>query len=97
MDVGHAMRAGADVVKAAADAGARLHDIHIKDLKNGKDKDSQCAVGQGIMPVADLFRQLRKMNYKGTVDLEYEIHAEDPLPGVKESLAFMRGVIDKLG
>ncbi len=97
MDVGHAMRAGADVVKAAADAGARLHDMHIKDLKDPKDKDSQCVVGQGVMPIADLFRQLRKMNYKGTVDLEYEIQADDPLTGVKESFAFMRGVVEKLG
>jgi len=97
MDVGHAMRAGADVVKAAADAGPRLHDLHIKDLKDPKGKDSQCVVGQGVMPVADLFRQLRKMNYKGTVDLEYEMKADDPLPGTKESLAFMRGVVAKLG
>lgn len=97
MDVGHAMRAGTDVVKAAADAGSRLYDIHIKDLKDPKGRDSQVSVGQGVMPVADLFRQLRKMNYKGTVDLEYEVKADDPLPGVKESFAFMRGVIEKLG
>lgn len=96
MDVGHAMRTGTDVVKAAADAGPRLHDVHIKDLADPKARDSQVAVGKGVMPVADLFRQLRKMNYKGTVDLEYEINVNDPLPGVKESLAFMRGVIEKL-
>jgi sugar phosphate isomerase/epimerase len=96
MDVGHAMRTGTDVVKAAADAGPRLHDVHIKDLSDAKARDSQVAVGKGVMPVADLFRQLRKMNYKGTVDLEYEINADDPLPGVKESFNFMRGVAEKL-
>jgi len=74
-----------------------LHDIHIKDLSDPKGRDSQVSVGKGVMPVADLFRQLRKMNYKGTVDLEYEIKADDPLPGVKESFEFMRGVIAKLG
>jgi sugar phosphate isomerase/epimerase len=97
MDVGHALRAGADVVKAAADAGPRLYDIHIKDLKDPKGRASQCVVGQGVMPVAGLFRQLRKMNYRYTVDLEYEIQADDPLPGAKESIAFMKGVVEKLG
>jgi hypothetical protein len=28
------------------------------------------------------------------VDLEYEIHAEDPMPGVISSFAYMRGALD---
>lgn len=95
MDVGHAMRTGTDIVKAAADAGPRLHDIHIKDLADPKGRDSQVSVGKGVMPVADLFKQLHKMNYKGTVDLEYEINADNPLPGVKESFNFMKEVAAK--
>jgi hypothetical protein len=33
------------------------------------------------------------MRYPGYVDLEYEIHADDPMPGVIESIAYMRGVM----
>jgi hypothetical protein len=37
------------------------------------------------------------MKYKGNVDLEYEINADDPMPGVIKSFAYMRGVIAGLG
>ena len=44
------------------------------------------------MPVAAIFKQLKKMGYRGSVNLEYEIHSDDPLPGMLESMAYMRGV-----
>ena len=33
------------------------------------------------------------MNYQGCVNLEYEIHADDPMPGVQRSFSYMRGVL----
>jgi sugar phosphate isomerase/epimerase len=93
MDVGHSLRAGADVVQSIAEAGPRLLDIHMKDLRSATDKESQCDVGQGVMPVVAIFKQLKKMKYPGTVNLEYEINAENPLPGMASSLAYMRGVL----
>jgi sugar phosphate isomerase/epimerase len=93
IDVGHTVRTGADVVKAAADAGSRLLDMHIKDLRDLKDKDSQCIVGEGKIPIAELFRQLEKMRYAGYVNLEYEIDEKNPMPGMKQSFAYMRGVL----
>jgi hypothetical protein len=38
-----------------------------------------------------------KIKYPGWVDLEYEIHGDDPMPGVIESLAYMRGVLAGMG
>lgn len=93
IDVGHTMRAGVAPVKAIQAAGARLFDMHIKDLAKADAKESQVAVGRGIMPVKAIFAQLMKMKYAGNVDLEYEIHADDPMPGVIESFAYMRGVL----
>ena len=93
IDVGHTMRAGTDVVEAIRAVGPRLYDIHIKDLAQKDDKDSQVAVGQGIMPVRQIFQTLIDMQYPGYVDLEYEIHADDPMPGVSESFKYMRGVL----
>jgi sugar phosphate isomerase/epimerase len=93
MDVGHSMRAGANVVQEIANAGPRLFDIHMKDLKSGTDKDSQCAVGDGVMPVVAIFRQLKKIGYKGCVNLEYEINSDNPIPGMQRSLGYMKGVL----
>jgi sugar phosphate isomerase/epimerase len=93
MDVGHSSRTGADVVKSIAEAGARLLDMHIKDLSDPKVKESQCDVGDGRLPIPGIFKQLKKMGYKGCVNLEYEINAKDPLPGMQRSFSYMRGVL----
>ncbi len=49
------------------------------------------------MPIREIFGALIKMNYAGWVDLEYEIHGDDPMPGVTESYAYMRGVLAGMG
>jgi sugar phosphate isomerase/epimerase len=66
--------------------------MHIKDLKAATEKDSQCAVGEGVMPVVAIFKQLKKMKYQGCVNLEYEINAENPLPGMHRSIGYLKGV-----
>lgn len=93
IDIGHTVRTGTDVVQAVLDAGPRLHDMHVKDLADMMNKDSQVAVGEGKMPIPAIFRALQKINYPGYVNLEYEINAKDPLPGMQVSFAYMRGVL----
>ena len=96
LDVGHTARTGADVVEAAAEAGDRLLDLHMKDLRDLSDRDSQCIVGEGRIPIAALFKQLQAMAYDGYVNLEYEIDPANPLPGMQRSFAYQRGVLDGL-
>ena len=93
VDLGHTARTGVDVVDALVQAGDRVLDIHLKDLRDLAVKESQCIVGRGAMPIAAIFRQLERMAYPGYVNLEYEIDADDPLPGMTESFAYMRGVL----
>jgi sugar phosphate isomerase/epimerase len=93
IDIGHTVRTGTDVVKAITDAGPRLLDMHAKDLRDLKSRDSQVIVGEGALPIADIFRALNAIHYAGYVNLEYEIDADDPLPGMKQSFAYMRGVL----
>jgi sugar phosphate isomerase/epimerase len=97
IDVGHTVRTGTDVVRAVVDAGPRLLDMHVKDLRDLKVMESQCIVGEGKIPIVEIFRQLRAMRYAGYVNLEYEIDADDPMPGMKQSFAYMRGVLAGLG
>ena len=91
IDVGHTVRAGTDVVQAIHEAGPRLFNVHMKDLTSFQSKESQVAVGDGIMPVRAMFEALIAMKYQGFVDLEYEVHPDDPMPGVICSFAYMRG------
>ncbi len=71
--------------------------MHMKDLADMKVKESQVAVGEGKMPVRAIFEALIATGYKGFVDLEYEVHGDDPMPGVIESMAYMRGVLAGMG
>jgi sugar phosphate isomerase/epimerase len=93
IDVGHTVRTGTDVVRAVADAGPRLLDMHAKDLRDLRVAESQCIVGEGKIPIAEILRQLEAMRYAGCVNLEYEIEPDNPMPGMKQSFAYMRGVV----
>ena len=93
VDVGHTARTGTDVVSAIKQVGPRLFDVHMKDLTDFHSKESQVAVGDGIMPVPQIFTALQSIGYPGYVDLEYEVHGDDPMPGMIKSFAYMRGVI----
>jgi len=97
VDVGHTARTGLDPADAIRRCGSRVFDVHMKDLADMAIKESQVAVGDGKMPVRGIFEALHAMNYTGFVDLEYEIHEDDPLPGMIKSFAYMRGVLAGMG
>jgi sugar phosphate isomerase/epimerase len=97
VDVGHTARTGADVPAAIREAGPQLFDVHMKDLANPTSKESQVAVGDGSLPVEKIFAALIEIKYPGYVDLEYEIHEDDPMPGMIKSFAYMRGVLAGMG
>lgn len=97
IDVGHTVRAGTDVIEAIHAVGPRLYNMHMKDLTNFNDKESQVAVGEGLMPVRGIFEALIQIKYPGWVDLEYEVHGDDPMPGVISSFGYMRGVLAGMG
>src|ERR1700758_5283455 len=97
IDVGHTVRAGTDVVQAIHEAGPRLLNVHMKDLTNFQLKESQVAVGDGVVPVRRMFEALIATNYQGFIDLEDETHPDDPMPGVIASFAYIRGVLEGMG
>jgi sugar phosphate isomerase/epimerase len=97
IDVGHTVRAGTDVIDAIKQVGPRLFDVHMKDLTDFSAKESQVPVGDGKMPVRAIFETLIATKYQGYVDLEYEVHGDDPMPGATKSINYMRGVLGEMG
>lgn len=97
MDIGHTIRGGQDPVKAVAQCGGRLLDLHIKDLTDTTKADSRVAVGRGVLDIPGLLRALQKRKFQGHVALEYEVDEPDVMPGIRESLGFLRGVARTLG
>ena len=93
MDIGHTLRSGVNPTAAATQAGARLLDIHAKDVRAVNLAWVGVDVGDGDVGIAELFRQLVKMGYRGCCNLEYEVNTDDKLPGMQKSVAYMRGVL----
>jgi sugar phosphate isomerase/epimerase len=94
IDVGYTMQSGLDVVEMVRQAGSRLLDMHVWDSRTAGRQSQPCPVGDGVLPVAAMFKQLIQMNYAGMVNLEYELEPENPMPGMIRSMAYMRGVLD---
>ena len=61
LDVANAVRTEGDVVQTIIRAGHRLLDVQMKDLKDPTARRSLCPVGNGVMPVVEIFKQLKKM------------------------------------
>jgi sugar phosphate isomerase/epimerase len=93
VDIGHTIRTGTDPVQACREVRDRLYDMHVKDLTVKTDEKSETKVGRGVIDFPALFRTLIEIGYKGQVGLEYEIEPKNPLPGMIESMAYMRGVL----
>ncbi len=94
VDVGHTVRTGVDLMEELDGVWDRIHDFHIKDLADFSDRRSQVDVGDGKMPVSNIFKMLKDRKYSGVVGLEYEINADQPQAGMAKSFSYMRGVLD---
>ncbi len=93
LDIGHAQRAGVNPAKAAEMFAGRLLDVHIKDVTASSAEGIPVEVGRGVIDIPKFLRTLLKLNYRGTVALEYEKDEKDALPGTAESVGFIRGVL----
>jgi inosose dehydratase len=93
IDVGHTVRIGQDPVAVIGECSERLYDFHMKDVTEAASKGVATEVGKGVIDIVGVLRALLKIKYSGHVALEYEINERNPMPGVEESFAYMRGVM----
>ena len=96
IDVGHTIRNGEDPAKAILDFGDRLHDVHMKDVSAAAPEGGTVEIGRGVIDIPAVLRSLIKIHYPYTVSFEFEKDSQDPLPGVAESIGYVRGVLAML-
>jgi len=92
-DIGHTARSGVDPAASIVQFADRLLDVHIKDETAADAKGSATEVGRGVINIPQVIRALVKINYTGIVSFEYEKSENDPLPGLAESVGYVRGVM----
>ncbi len=94
LDLGHTVRYGGDCVKDILAYRDRIFDIHFKDVTANTRAGGTCEMGRGIMDYVPIIQALRQIGYAGVCSLEFEKDADDPDPGVRESLGYFRAMAD---
>jgi sugar phosphate isomerase/epimerase len=96
MDVGHTVRIGADPVVDAERFADRLLDVHLKDVSAASAEGKCVEAGRGVIDLPAFLRKLVKIKYSGIASFEYEKDQDDPLPGLAESVGYIRGILATL-
>jgi inosose dehydratase len=91
IDIGHTCRSGVDASQAAEQFADRLLDIHVKDASAANAKGITVEIGRGVIDIPKFLRTLQKIRYAGIVSFEYEKDGKDPMPGLSESVGYVKG------
>jgi len=96
IDIGHTKRIDRNPEQDLLDFYDRVIDIHIKDVTSNDAKGTCIEMGRGVINIPSFLKALVNKKFKGTLALEYEIMADDPLPGMAESIGYTKGILSTL-
>jgi len=96
VDVGHTQRAGVDPAASIRNLADRVLDVHIKDVTAATGEGQTVEIGRGVIDIPAVCRALLAIGFSGAVSFEFEKDGKDPLPGVAESIGYVRGVLAAL-
>jgi inosose dehydratase len=97
IDVGHTARAKVDPAESIVKCRARLYDLHMKDISALGDRNTPIEAGRGILDLKPILQALLKIKYQYLVAFEYEKDADDPIPGLAETVGYTKGLLASMG
>ncbi len=93
IDIGHTARIKRSPSQDVKDFFVRVFDIHVKDVTKADSDGSTCEIGRGVIDFKTFINDLIDLGYSGVLALEYEKDADDPFPGMGESIGYLRGML----
>ena len=93
MDIGHTERIGVDPTEAGEKYFDRLFDLHLKDVDKAEADGKTVEIGRGVIDIPRFIKMLVDKGYQGVASIEYEKDADDPLPGLAESVGYVKGCL----
>ena len=95
IDVGHTARAGVDPAEVIVKYKSRLYDMHFKDISDlkGNPGKVEVEVGRGVLDIRGMLKALLEIQYAHHVGFEHERTADDPLPGLAESVGYTKATL----
>ena len=96
LDVGHGFRAGENPAETIRQCHERIYEVHLRDTAatGGGMKDPQpVIVGHGLLDFPSIIAALLAVKYPFQAEFEYEKKEDDRLPGLAESVGYVRGLL----
>jgi inosose dehydratase len=93
IDVGHTARAKVDPAEAIRKCKERLYDLHFKDIDSTAPDGKTVEGGRGVLDLGSVLRALTEVRYPYLLSFEYEKDADDPLPGLAETIGYTKGLL----
>jgi inosose dehydratase len=93
LDIGHTQRIQRDPSADLKDYFERIFEIHMKDVTSSDSDGKAIEVGRGVIDIPGFLKTILKMKYSGIISFEYEKDDADPVPGLAESLGYVKGVL----
>ncbi len=93
LDIGHTQRIQRDPSADLKDYYERIFEIHMKDVTSSDSDGKAIEVGRGVIDIPGFLKTILKMKFSGIVSFEYEKDDADPVPGLAESMGYVKGVL----
>ncbi|MEI6714372.1 MAG: sugar phosphate isomerase/epimerase [Verrucomicrobiota bacterium] len=92
LDIGHQASSGLVPLESLRILKNRVHGLHIKDRAVIGRASEDIACGTGILDIAGILKELKSMDFRGCLTVEFEAHLGNNLTDIAQYIGFMRGV-----
>ncbi len=82
---------GYDAARAIDELAGHVAHVHLKDVLAEGEPHETCRWGDGVVPIEECVRTLRRVGYVGAIAIEHEPETYDPSDDCREMLARLRG------
>ena len=96
MDIGHTQRCGLNPAEEIIRFKDRLLDLHLKDVSKAEADGEELEIGRGAIDIPAVIKALKTIDYKYVASFEFEKDPENILPGLAESVGYVKGIIDSI-
>lgn len=93
LDIGHTQRIGRNPSADLNDYFERIFEIHMKDVTSSDSNGKPVEVGRGVIDIPGFLKTVIDKKFTGLVSFEYEKEDKDPVPGLAESMGYVKGVL----
>ena len=93
LDIGHTQRIQRDPSTDLKDYFDRIFEIHMKDVTSPDSNGKAIEVGRGVMDIPGFLKTVIQKKFSGIISFEYEKEDKDPVPGLAESMGYVKGIL----